>query len=146
MRSGCFLHSLVRKKELSLNQEKRLHMIAVAAMKQSGRLTLPQIILKEPLSKWKPFDRGTVFFGDVDAGVFSARAEVLDKPVTYFIGPERGWDERERSHLKTVLNAKPIRFHHNVLRTDTAAIFLTGLMANSSCLSNEHSFDNTCFL
>ncbi len=97
----------------------RLETIVINALKQCGRLYLPQIILKPPLDQWQP-PSGSLFFGD-----FSTRAPLkgpFDKTVTFFIGPEKGFSPAETLLLKEKFKAHPISLHENILRAETAAI------------------------
>jgi 16S rRNA (uracil1498-N3)-methyltransferase len=90
----------------------------VNALKQCGRLFLPQLLLKPSLSHWeKP--SGSLFFGDL------SKAPKLSGPfsdsVTFFIGPEKGFSPAEIAHLKT-FSAHGISLHTHTLRAETAAI------------------------
>ncbi|MBA3815357.1 MAG: 16S rRNA (uracil(1498)-N(3))-methyltransferase, partial [Parachlamydiaceae bacterium] len=49
-----FPSSHSEKKEFSENQSDRLRTILIAAMKQSGRLFLPDLIIMPPLKQWQP--------------------------------------------------------------------------------------------
>jgi 16S rRNA (uracil1498-N3)-methyltransferase len=113
-----FPGELSEKTELSHNQLQRLHMIAVGAMKQCGRLDLPQIVLKPALAQWEATGMPS-FFGD------TAENAPWIKPVAgsalIFIGPESGFTDEEEATLKK-LGAQGVKLHNNILRTDTAAI------------------------
>jgi 16S rRNA (uracil1498-N3)-methyltransferase len=115
------------KKTLSAQQELRLKKIAIAAMKQCGRLDLPEILLKPSLLEWKKIDGYSLFFGDTKAGVPRATPDLFTTSSILFVGPEKGWHERECSHLLEVLNARSLSLHDNILRTDTAAILFAGI-------------------
>lgn len=119
---------LSEKKELSESQAARLKSLAVAAMKQCGRLDLPMIETKPPLQQWKSI-QGTPLFGSLNENdsYLWELPRSLDSPIVLFIGPESGLDPREEAILKS-LNAKGIRLHTNTLRTETAAISALSLI------------------
>lgn len=96
-------------KALSENKLARLRHIVIAALKQSGRLYLPEIILSHTI----PSVDIPLYYGDPDA------TQSIDAPLpcAIAIGPESGFTEKEKKQLGT-----PVRLHHNTLRCETAAI------------------------
>ena len=60
------------RKDLTEHQLERMRGLAIAAMKQCGRLWLPQIVVKPPLKEWKSLDLPS-YFGDLssEAPLFS---------------------------------------------------------------------------
>lgn len=120
------MHS--EKEAFSANQQKRMELILIAAMKQCGRLDLPVIIHKPPLLQWKQCP-GTLFFGDTSneaPWIWKHPIPLKENSgIVLFIGPESGFDSREVSHLQGALGAHGVKLHSNILRTDTASI--TGL-------------------
>ncbi len=54
---------LSEKETLSDSQQARLKGLCISAVKQCGRLDMPEIILKPPLVQWAPLE-GTLLFGD----------------------------------------------------------------------------------
>lgn len=125
-----FPGDLSLKKDFSDNQKERARSVTIAAMKQSGRLMLPEIKILPPLEKW-PLIKGTAFFGDLDetAPLFLSawQQQTVHFPVSFFIGPESGWSEREVSLLKEK-GAKGVKLHTNILRTDTASLVAISLI------------------
>jgi 16S rRNA (uracil1498-N3)-methyltransferase len=121
------------KNRLSETQLKRLGHIAIAAMKQCGRLDLPEIILKPPLSQWKSLELPS-YFGDI-----SSQAQPFlsmyqkEEGVLFFIGPESGFTEKEEQHL-SYLGAKGVNLHANILRTDTAPLVALSLIAQKQLI------------
>ena len=97
----------------------RLETIQINALKQCGRLFLPRITLKPPLDQWQQ-PPGSLFFGDL-----SPQAPLLKgpftSPITFFIGPEKGFSPTELATLSQ-FKAIGISLHHNILRAETAAI------------------------
>lgn len=116
-----FPAALSERKELSEHQLERLRAIAIAAMKQSGRLYLPEIVLKPSLKSLTSL-KVPSFFGDVDKNaphlLTALKGEMSE--VLFFVGPESGFREEEEALLKTC--AQGVSLHPNILRTDTAAI------------------------
>lgn len=115
-----FPGDLSEKKELSSQQHIRLNVLLISALKQCGRLWLPQILLKPPLKKWSPLS-GTLFFGDLSAEAPPLSAPFVE-PITICIGPEKGFSSSEETHLKENLQAQGVRLHANTLRTETAGL------------------------
>lgn len=100
---------------------KRLESIAIAAVKQCGRLWLPVFTEVDPIMQWsQPFT--CAFFGDVgvDAKPFPVGI-AQQKDVSIIIGPEGGFSDKEVDQLKA-LGVKGVSVSHSVLRSDTAAI------------------------
>ncbi len=116
------------KKELSPAQQERMRLIAISAMKQCGRLDLPAIELMPPLASW-PIPIGNLFYGDTrpDAPRFKGRATLAD-PLLFFIGPEKGFDEKEIALLEQKFGAMGVKLHENILRTDTASLVALSLI------------------
>lgn len=111
------------RKEFSENQLERSKAIAIGAMKQSGRLYLPEIIVKPRLAKWeKP--GCFLLYGDVDAKAPPFKDFWKTSPPAigaFFIGPESGFSEAEEEILRT-WQAAGVHLNDHILRTDTAAI------------------------
>lgn len=112
------------KKQLSANQEERTRNILISAIKQCGRLYLPQVKMADPLDKW---DRPILpcFFGDTrpEASTFAQEwAQVKPKEgIIFCIGPETGFSKKEVDALHK-LGAYGVKLHQNILRTDTAPL------------------------
>jgi len=119
------------RKQMGEKQLERLRGVAVAAMKQSGRLFLPQLQVAEPIAKWATFSNPTY------VGVFDEQAPhlatcaVADRACAVVIGPESGLSSTEQQRLLQ-LGAKGVTLHHNILRTDTAAIVAIAFLSASS--------------
>lgn len=118
------------KKEVFPNQLERMKGLTIAAMKQCGRLFLPEIKFMPTLDKWKPL-QGSAFFGDVDPSALSFenawRATTPSFPILFFVGPESGFADAEIVELKR-RGAQGVKLHSNILRTDTAAITALSLV------------------
>lgn len=112
------------KDSLSDNQLHRLESITISALKQCGRLDLPQIVQLPPLAKWKEKPPGKLYFGDPRSTQHFAPAS----DITIFIGPEKGFSSKEESFLQKTLHVQGIRLNPNILRAETAAICALSLI------------------
>lgn len=125
-----FPGSLSEKGSLSDTQMARLKHLCISAMKQCGRLDLPEIVLKPPLAKWPP-TKGTLLFGDVAGNapyLWDAPLSNPPSPMIIFIGPEKGFDPKEHHHLSKVFKANGVRLHPNILRAETAPLVALALI------------------
>jgi 16S rRNA (uracil1498-N3)-methyltransferase len=128
-----FPASLSEKKTLSDHQMTRLRAIMIAAMKQCGRLYLPQIVIKPSIAEWgKP--ELPAYFGD-----FHPTSPLFEKAweqhpasangILFVIGPESGFNDHEINLLRQ-LGIQGVKLHHNVLRTETAALAALALISH----------------
>lgn len=116
------------RKALTEHQLERLQNLAIAAMKQCGRLFLPKFEIKAGLDQWKEIDI-PAYFGDVRPSAEDFRHVIShSKSSLFFIGPETGFSEKEIDCLSQ-LGAKGVKLHQNILRTDTAALVALTLMS-----------------
>ncbi len=111
------------KANLSDNQHIRLKHLILAAVKQSGRLDLPEVMIKPPLEKWEPLN-GTLLCAEPseDAPFLWELQTKPQSPIILFIGPESGFDAKELAYMIDVLHAQKVRLHTNTLRTETASL------------------------
>ena len=117
------------KQDLSEQQTKRAWAILIAALKQSGRLYLPKLIVKEPLKKWQSFPE-KFLYADFCSDTEHLISIKLPQPeIVIFIGPEAGWSESERSLFKKN-QGQIVHLHKNILRTDTAAILALSILVS----------------
>lgn len=114
------------------DQLHRIEKVLIAAIKQCGRLWLPEIEVAPPLSKWKELPC-TSYFGDFREGtpsLFQAwRKNPPQNGALFIVGPEKGLTEREEKHLEG-LGARGVTLNKNVLRTDTAPLCALSLMSH----------------
>lgn len=111
------------KKELTHNQLERLQHLSIAAMKQCGRLFLPEIKILPPILKWKSVNL-PLYFGSLDpqAPLFIQQLERSSTlNASFCVGPEGGFTDEEEACLKA-LGGSGVKLHKNILRTETAAI------------------------
>lgn len=103
----------------------RARTIAIEAAEQCARTALPE--LAEPLKldallKDWPEDR-ILFFADEEGGEPAGAAFMAQSgPAAILIGPEGGFDDAERTTIRTHPNARPISLGPRILRGETAAI------------------------
>lgn len=119
------------KKDISESQLTRLETIAVASMKQCGRLFLPKILVEPPLKKWPKLPLKSCFFGDLreNAPKFDDIFPAGETEALFFIGPESGFTDEEVKQLMS-LHATGVKLHPNILRTETAAIAALALLSH----------------
>ncbi|MGD0664724.1 MAG: RsmE family RNA methyltransferase [Rhabdochlamydiaceae bacterium] len=115
------------KKELTPHQLDRLRTLITSALKQCGRLYLPTLELKPPLSKWQQ-PSGTVLFGSLASNSKPLSAG-YSSPVIMVIGPEKGFSDQEHTILETKLHGTAVTLHPNILRTETAALCALSLLS-----------------
>lgn len=107
-----------------LNPE-RARTIAIEAAEQCARTALPDLQppqkLDALLAAW-PEDR-TLFFADEEGGVEAASAFAqYGTPAAILIGPEGGFDDAERTAIRSLPQAVAITLGPRILRGETAAI------------------------
>ena len=123
-------------KELHPSQLERAKSVAIAAMKQCGRLDLPKLVILPPLldERWRSLMKGTAFFGDINPAtpLFEVIWQQIDKnnlPTIFFTGPEGGFSLEEEQTLRK-LEVLGVKLHHNILRTETASLMAISLMTH----------------
>jgi len=104
------------KESLTPNQLQRLHTLTISALKQCGRLDLPQIHQHPPLLKWAQLPSCELYFGDLN----SQAPFHPTSSSAIFIGPEKGFSPQESQWL--CQKAKGIRLNPHILRAETAAL------------------------
>lgn len=128
-----FPATLSEKREISENQLQRFTTLTIAAMKQCGRLFLPQIIVKPPLKQWKDLEVNAIFFGATSheaPPLLSLWQKISPiKEAIMCIGPEGGFTEDEIAIFHR-LQAHGVKLHPNILRTETAAIAALTLLSH----------------
>lgn len=104
--------------EFSSFRKSRLEKIAISALKQSGRLWLPEIIEKPSISSWDSLPKNA-YYGDLNAT--EAFSPPHQQSLCFIVGPESGLTPKEISHLEQ-LGAKGVLLNTNTLRAETAAL------------------------
>jgi 16S rRNA (uracil1498-N3)-methyltransferase len=112
------------RKALTDHQLERMRFVTIAAMKQCGRLYLPEMKIYDSLDEI-PIKSMPAFFGDTNPHaplfrqVWNKKAE--DSDIAFYIGPESGFTDKEINFLHQN-GASGVKLHSNILRTDTAAL------------------------
>jgi 16S rRNA (uracil1498-N3)-methyltransferase len=125
---------------LSAQQQQRCQMIAVNAMKQCGRLFLPELVCWPKISKWPVFT-GRGYFGDVNPQaaplwqILCASSQPADVPLAFCVGPESGLTDAEEATL-VQLGWQGVKLHTNILRTDTAPLVALSLLSQLGRVTN----------
>lgn len=122
------------KKEFFPHQLERAQTLTIAAMKQCGRLTLPNLILQPSLDEWPSLAEMSAFFGDLEseAPPFEEAWKKLNSPsypILFVTGPEAGFSKQE-VHILRERGATGVKLHPNILRTDTASIMALSLLSH----------------
>ncbi len=121
------------RRKFTSQQQERMHTIAVSALKQCGRLYLPKIQIFPSLSSIS-IENTEAYFGDLSENAPPFSKYLKDAPRTkntlFFIGPERGFSSQETNWLEKQ-GAHGVLLHHNILRTDTAALAALTLCSSS---------------
>jgi 16S rRNA (uracil1498-N3)-methyltransferase len=119
------------RKELSEQQLERLRGVMIAAMKQCGRLYLPDIRYFSSLQDPGLAFEGQSYFGDLDPNAPTIQSvwQPQVKEVCLFIGPESGFSPSEVDQMRSQ-GVNGVKLHDNILRTDTAAIAALALSYN----------------
>lgn len=118
------------RQELSPQQLERLKLMTIAAMKQCGRLYLPEVVWKPPLKKWEALAYPCLY-GDPDSSrpwlLKQLEVEPVEGGLIFCVGPEAGFSTGEKEALST-LGAEGVRLHRNILRADTAPLVALSLI------------------
>ncbi len=115
------------KTSFSYNQIERIRYVSICALKQSGGVFLPEILVKPPLLTWKSLPDSS-YFGDIDPDA----PKLIDgwketESCCFFIGPESGFTEKEIAFLREH-DATGVSLHSNILRTDTAPLVVLSVV------------------
>lgn len=110
-----------KSEKTGLNHE-RLNRIAISALKQSGRWTLPTIEKIASMDEVFSEDQ-TVFYGEIKC---KKSIQKRNDKACFLIGPEKGWSKKEREILQK--KAFPVELSQNVLRAETAGIIAAHLL------------------
>jgi len=104
----------------------RLHHLMISAIKQCGRLYLPETLFLNGLEELKTLHI-PLYFCHLDEQL-NRLAIPINDPTCVVIGPEKGWTAKEVDLLKNQIKATPITLGPTILRAETAAIAAAALM------------------
>lgn len=104
----------------------RLRANAIEAAEQSGRMTVPEIRdpveLSSQLESW-PRERSLLFCDEAGAPrILEALSAARGSTWAVLIGPEGGFDEKERVMIRALPSTVPVSLGTRILRADTAAL------------------------
>lgn len=119
------------KTQVSKNQLERLQKQTLSALKQCGRLYLPEIHLFPSLAEVLSQEGLELFYGDLSPASIPFQKMVRNehKTTLFAIGPEQGFHKEEVSLLESH-GAKGISLHQNILRAETASIVASALLSS----------------
>lgn len=110
------------KKDLTPTQKARLRNLAISALKQCGRLDLPDIQIKPHFTDWTDYPKNA-YFGNPRANKQYDPPSSAD--VLLFVGPEKGFTSWEEQQLTQI--ASGVKIHPNILRAETASLCFLSL-------------------
>jgi 16S rRNA (uracil1498-N3)-methyltransferase len=123
----------LRNEEDGLRRKTRWNRIALEAAKQSGRAGIP--LIDSPLDFSSVIDKTPIPTDNTLHLIFTERNggklnKIVNNSITALIamiGPEGGWEDKE---IQQAINAgwKTITFGGRILRAETAAVVVTGLL------------------
>jgi 16S rRNA (uracil1498-N3)-methyltransferase len=122
------LHS--EKKSVTEHQLERLYKHTVSALKQCGRLYLPEIKIFSSLAEILKNAQLQILYGDVSstAPALAHMQRDLSKKTLFVVGPEQGFHENEIDLLKRS-QAEGVSLHPNILRAETASLVASALLS-----------------
>ncbi len=104
------------------NKLLRWRRIAAEAIKQCGRVVLPEIAEPTPIER-VDFDGAKIFFWEEGGIPFSRVIKgLLPQNIAFLIGPEGGFSEEEAENL-IKKGWKPVSLGPVILRSETASVF-----------------------
>ncbi len=116
----------------------RFEKIALAAVKQCGRLHLPTVSGPETLNNTldglcRCYPEAQLLYGDADGQPLSCLGQTTANPDRIVcIGPEGGLSPAE-IHLFSDLNAQAVCINPNILRIETAAVAFSAVLCGPVC-------------
>ncbi|MBD8553364.1 16S rRNA (uracil(1498)-N(3))-methyltransferase [Rhizobium sp. CFBP 8762] len=105
----------------------RLEANVIEAAEQCGILSIPRVHepqkLMDLLERW-PAERRIVFCDESEAGQnpLPVLKDISERKLALLIGPEGGFSQAEREHLRSLPFVTPIPLGPRILRADTAAV------------------------
>lgn len=116
-----FSADLSEKETLSEHQIQRLYRHRLSALKQCGRLLLPEISFFSSLEELVRASPYPLFFGDIESGAPSLKEAIKEKKAVFVVGPESGFSKKEEDLLKNH-GAQGVSLHPLILRAETASL------------------------
>lgn len=112
-------------------REDRMRVQAIEAAEQTERLDVPQVFapvkLDKLLKSWEP-SRRIIFADEAGDSLPALQAlPAINGPAAILVGPEGGFDPKERERLRSKSYVTPVSLGPRILRADTAALSLLTL-------------------
>lgn len=107
------------KEALSPHQVERLRHILISAIKQSGRLDLPTLEIRDRFADLF-HEEALYFYGDTRENAPHFPSSLPQGATVFITGPESGFSPKEKEKLEQ--KAKGVRLHANILRAETAPL------------------------
>jgi 16S rRNA (uracil1498-N3)-methyltransferase len=128
----------VAKGSFTDGQKERMQRVLIAALKQSGRVWLPQIQLIDSLETFINC-ADTIYYGDINKSC-PPMLDIFDpsKPFKLLVGPAKGFSENELKKLRHKENCIGVFLGDTILRAETAAILMTGLATHALMMRSHH--------
>ncbi len=109
----------------------KMHAQIIEAAEQTERLDIPELddttTLNQMINSW-PENRTLIFADEKgDAAPALEAIQNISGPAALLIGPEGGFEDDERTHLRSQSYVLPVSLGPRILRADTAAISLLTL-------------------
>jgi 16S rRNA (uracil1498-N3)-methyltransferase len=103
---------------------RRLKALSISALKQSGRMFLPEIVYLDSLSQALLVAPKPILWADISPQAQKTEVALAQqkerKELTIFIGPEGGWSDKEKKLFNQ--SGPPIWLHDTILRAETAGM------------------------
>lgn len=112
----------------SIAKIKRWKKIVIEAVRQSGRLWIPQIHKVESLAEITMKDYCLKFFTSIKGKKLETVFSKGANDILVIVGPEGDFTSSEVNILK-IKGFLPLRLSSNILRSETAAVFAVGLIS-----------------
>ena len=117
------------KSSLSTHQLERLYRHRVSALKQCGRLLLPEIKILRSLEEAVKLSPYPLFFGDVSDTAPLIEEKLQGEAASFIVGPESGFDTKEVALMKQG-GALGVTLHPLILRAETASITACSVLSS----------------
>jgi len=113
----------------SANRYQRWEKIIIEACRQSLRLWVPELSQVCDFSRILERKEDLKLFADKEGDLITdLKVPGTERSIFFITGPEGGFNPQEKQEFKDK-GFKPVSLGRNVLRAETAAIFMTGLVS-----------------
>lgn len=102
----------------------------IEASEQCERMDIPTLHPAQKFMDSPPTDNSLIALERDDTKLFTPQPS--SDPIHIFIGPEGGWSNDERRHINAAPQFTPVSLGDNILRAETAAIFMLSRIDKST--------------